>query len=76
MFGRMRDDELKRAALPLSPFIHARSDLWDKEGEDFVDSISLRNSQAFWEEEKGVTVTYVFNSSSLLLPVCESVSMT
>lgn len=73
MFGRMKDDELKRAALlPLSssPFIHAGTDLWDKEEEDFVDSISLRNSQAFSEEEKGVTVTYVFNSSSLLLPVC------
>lgn len=73
MFGRMKDDELKKAALlPLSssPFIHAVTDLWDKEEEDFVDSISLRNSQAFSEEEKGVTVTYVLNSSSLLLPVC------
>lgn len=73
MFGRMKDDERKRAAvLPpgSSPFIHAGTDLWDKEEEDFVDSISLRNSQAFSEEEKGVTVTYVFNSSSLLLLVC------
>lgn len=35
-----------------------------------MDSISFKNSQAYWEEEKQATVTYVFNSSSLFLPVC------
>lgn len=56
MDGRVRDDKLNRVAfLSLSAHLllsATQTDLWDKEEEAFVDSISFKNSQAFWEEER------------------------
>lgn len=60
----MKDDKVKRVAF-LYLSVHlllsaAHTDLWDKEEEAFVDSISFKNSRALWEEErKSVTMTYV-----------------
>lgn len=69
--GRVKDDEVNWVAFLLLS-VHlllfaTQTDLWDKEEEAFGDSISFKNSQAFWEEERNVTVTYVFNSLSLFL---------
>lgn len=52
----MKDDKLNWVAF-LFLSVHlllsaTQTDLWDKEEEAFVDSISFKNSQAFWEEER------------------------
>lgn len=71
----MNESELLFFPSQFISFYPPHTDLWDKEEEGFVDSISFKNSQAYWEEEKRVTVTYVFNSSSLFLPGCVCVSV-